>query len=86
MTVHRTVSESKDDLMAKSALDEKGLARRDPLLGEACTARMHEKASSTCCSSFPTHDIITVVMTPQQGCDYQAYRAENHLTKNVHSP
>jgi hypothetical protein len=26
------------------------------------------------------------VMTPQQGCDYQAYRAENHLTKNVHSP
>jgi hypothetical protein len=54
--------------MAKSALDEKGMARRDPLLGETCTARMHEKAWSTCCSSFPTHDIITVVMTPQQGC------------------
>jgi len=41
MTVHSTVSESKDDIMAKSALDEKGMALRDQLLGEAFTARMH---------------------------------------------
>jgi hypothetical protein len=68
MTVHSTVSVSKDDLMAKSALAEEGMVRREPLLGETCTARMHEQAWSTCCSPFPTHDIITVVMPPHQGC------------------
>jgi hypothetical protein len=47
MTIHSTVAESKDGSMAKSALDEKGMARRDQLLGEALTTRMHEKALST---------------------------------------
>ncbi|MBM3226053.1 MAG: 4-carboxymuconolactone decarboxylase [Candidatus Tectomicrobia bacterium] len=46
MTAHTNLSESKDDIMAKSELYEQGVALRNQLMGEAFAARMQQQVAT----------------------------------------